>query len=310
MTRWNRALPWIALVVVYLVWGSTYLGIRVAVETIPPYLMTGVRYFVAGSLMFALQWVVTKGKPALPSRAELVRIAIVAVLLLVLGNGLLCVAETRVESGTAALLLAGTPIWMLLLDALRSRTAPSGAAISGLVLGTAGIAILVGKSAGHSDVLFAGIILIASISWAAGSVYARGNDYQPTTAALEMTAGGLFCLVVGLVTGETAHVKIAAISGPSLWGMVWLITAGAMLGYSAFAYAVRTLPTATVATYGYVNPVVAVILGTLILHEPVTWRILAGGAAVIASVVLILLGNRKLADEEVLKLTQPDRSTS
>jgi drug/metabolite transporter (DMT)-like permease len=92
--------------------------------------------------------------------------------------------------------------------------------------------------------------------------------------------------------------------------MVWLITAGAMLGYSAFAYAVRTLPTATVATYGYVNPVVAVILGTLILHEPVTWRILAGGAAVIASVVLILLGNRKLADEEVLKLTQPDRSTS
>ena len=139
MTRRNRALPWIALVVVYLVWGSTYLGIRVAVETIPPYLMTGVRYFVAGSLMFALQWVVTKGKPALPSRAELVRIAIVAVLLLVLGNGLLCVAETRVESGTAALLLAGTLRFGCCFSTrCARRTAPSGAAIGGLVLGTAG----------------------------------------------------------------------------------------------------------------------------------------------------------------------------
>jgi drug/metabolite transporter (DMT)-like permease len=310
MTRWNRALPWIALVVVYLVWGSTYLGIRVAVETIPPYLMTGVRYLIAGSLMFGLQWVVAKGKLALPNRAELVRIAIIGFLLLVLGNGLLCVAETRVESGTAALLLAGTPIWMLLLDALRTRTAPGAAAIAGIVLGTAGIAVLVGKSTGHSDALFALLILTASLSWAAGSVYARGNDHQPATASLEMMAGGLFALIVGVLTGEPAHLKIAAISASSLWGMVWLITAGAMLGYSAFAYAVRTLPTATVATYGYVNPVVAVILGTIILHEPVTWKILAGGAAVIASVVLILLGNRKIADEEVLSLSQPDRSTS
>jgi drug/metabolite transporter (DMT)-like permease len=300
VTRWDRGLPWAALVVVYLVWGSTYLGIRVAVATIPPYLMTGVRYLIAGSLLLALQRLTSKRKLVMPNRAELLRIAIVATLLIVIGNGLLCFAETRVESGTSALLLAGTPIWMLLLDALRERKTPRAAAIVGLILGSAGIAALAGKGTGHADVFLAGIILIASISWAAGSIYARGNDHRPITASLEMTVGGALCLVVGLLGGEASRVRLDDISAASLWGMVWLISGGAMLGYSAYAYAVRTLPTATVATYGYVNPVVAVILGALILREPVTWNILAGGAAVIASVVLILVGSRRAPEEAAL----------
>jgi drug/metabolite transporter (DMT)-like permease len=287
----RSALPWVALAIVYLVWGSTYLGIRVAVTTIPPYLMTGTRFLIAGALMFGLQWLAAREKPPLPSREEMLRIAVVALLLIVVGNGLLCLAETRVESGTSALLLASTPIWMLLLDALLARKAPAAPAIGGVLLGTAGIALLVGKGAGHADLVFAGIILIASISWAAGSIYARGNEHSPITASLEMTIGGAISILVGLLLGEASHLRIAAISAPSLWGMVWLITAGAMLGYSAYAYAVRTLPTPTVATYGYVNPVVAVILGASILHEPVTWNIAAGGAAVIASVVLILVGS-------------------
>jgi drug/metabolite transporter (DMT)-like permease len=287
-------------VVVYLVWGSTYLGIRVAVATIPPYLMTGLRYLIAGSLLFALQWLTSRQKPALPNRAELLRITIVAILLIVIGNGLLCVAETHVESGTSALLLAGTPIWMLLLDALRERTVPRAAAIAGVILGSAGIAVLVGKSTGHADVFFAGVILIASISWAAGSIYARGNDHRPITACLEMSVGGALCLVVGLLGGEASHLRLHNISAASLWGMAWLISGGAMLGYSAYAYVVRTLPMATVATYGYVNPSVAVILGALILREPVTWNILAGGAAMIASVVLILLASRRGPEEVAL----------
>ncbi len=171
-----------------------------------------------------------------------------------------------------------------------------------MLLGTAGIALLVGKGAGHADLLFAGIILIASVSWAAGSIYARGNAHTPITASLEMTIGGAISLVVGLLLGEASHLRIAAISVPSLWGMAWLITAGAMLGYSAYAYAVRTLPTTTVSTYGYVNPVVAVILGAAILHEPVTWNIVAGGAAVVASVVLILLARGPV--------TRPGRASS
>jgi drug/metabolite transporter (DMT)-like permease len=295
-------LAWISLAIVYVVWGSTYLGIRVAVTTIPPYLMTGARFLIAGALLLGLQWLAAKERPAWPSREETIRIAIVAVLLIVVGNGLLCLAETRVESGTSALLLASTPIWMLLLDAVLARKPPAAPAIGGVLLGTAGIALLVGRGAGHADPLFAGIILIASISWAAGSIYARGNEHSAITAALEMTIGGAISIFVGLLLGETSHLRIAAISAPSLWGMVWLITAGAMLGYSAYAYAVRTLPTATVATYGYVNPVVAVILGALILHEPVTWNIVAGGAAVIASVVLILLGSSRV--------TRRDRASS
>jgi drug/metabolite transporter (DMT)-like permease len=300
VTRRNRALPWVALIVVYLVWGSTYLGIRVAVTTIPPYLMTGFRYLIAGSLLFAWQWFASKEKPVMPSRAQLVHIAIAAVLLLVVGNGLLCVAETRVESGTSALLLASTPIWMLLLAALQARRAPHGAEIAGIVLGAAGIAALVGKSAGHADAFFASIILIAALSWALGSVYVRGKDHRPITASLEMSAGGLLCIVVGLLAGEASHLRIQAISAASLWGMSWLITGGAMIGYTAYAYAVRTLPTATVATSGYVNPVVAVILGAIVLHEPVTWNVLAGGAAVIVAVVLILVGGRRMTEEAAL----------
>lgn len=300
MTRRSPSLPWISLIAVYLLWGSTYLGIRVAVATIPPYLMTGTRYVVAGGLLFALQWLFSNPRPSLPPRTELRRIAIIATLLLPIGNGLLCVAETRVETGTAALLIASSPIFMVGLDAIAARTLPNLISVAGIVLGTIGIAALVGKSQGHADAAMAALILIASFSWAFGSVYARGrSEHHPLTASLEMLVGGALSVLVGLAIGEAAHLRIAAIAPASLWGMAWLIVGGAMAGYTAFAYAVRTLPTATVATYGYVNPVVAVILGALVLHEAVTWRLLAGGAAVIVSVILILLGNRRAAQEMV-----------
>lgn len=298
MTR-RTALPWIALIAVYFLWGSTYLGIRVAVETIPPYLMTGARYVIAGVLLFGLQWALARAKPSLPTRSEMLQISIIAVALLTIGNGLLCIAEQRVESGTAALLIASSPIFMVLLDALRMRKVPSLLAIAGIVVGTIGIVALVGKSPARSDTLMAGLILLSSFAWAAGSVYARGTTHHPLTASLEMMIGGGLSVIVGFALGEASHVHVGAIAPESLWGMLWLIVGGAMIGYSAFAYAVRTLPTPTVATYGYVNPVVAVILGAIILREPVTWRLLAGGAAVIASVVLILVGNRQVSEEAV-----------
>lgn len=297
--RARNALPWIALAVVYLVWGSTYLGIRVAVATIPPYLMTGCRYVIAGSLLWALQWLIAKEKPPLPQPGELLRIAVTALLLLVIGNGLLCVVETRVETGTSALLIASTPIWMVLLDAVRARRMPNAVAVAGIVLGTCGIAALVGRSGSHADVLLSSLLLVASLAWATGSIYASDGPHHPFTAALEMTLGGVFSLIVGLALGEASHFSIAAVTAPSLWGMVWLITAGAMLGYSAYAYAVRSLPAVTVATYAYVNPVVAVILGVVILREQLTWNVVAGGAAIVLSVVLILLGSRRTAEEAV-----------
>jgi drug/metabolite transporter (DMT)-like permease len=297
VTRTRRFLPWFALAVVYLVWGSTYLGIRVAVTTIPPYFMTGFRYFVAGGLLLILQRVFSKQPLRWPPKAEWPRIALVATLLLVVGNGLLCVAETRVESGTSALLLASTPIWMVLFDALRTRRAPRPVAIAGMLLGSAGIAALVGRGTGNVDTRFALIIMVASLSWALGSMYAQTQDRSPTAAALEMIFGGALCVAVGLGAGESAHFNVAAVTPASMWGMLWLITGGAMVGYTAFTYAVQTLPTTTVATYGYVNPVVAVILGATLLREPVTWNVLLGGAGVIVSVVLILVGSRTTANE-------------
>jgi drug/metabolite transporter (DMT)-like permease len=297
VTRWQRTMPWIALGIVYLFWGSTYLGIRVAVETIPPYLMTGVRYAIAGLLLLSWQWLTAKHKPGLPGRRELLRIASTAFLLLVVGNGLLCLSETRVESGTSALLIATTPIWMMLLDALRTRKAPNLVSIAGMIVGSVGIAALVGRGAGHADARFAGLILLASFSWALGSVFVRREHHHPFTASLEMSIGGALCIVVGLATGEASRLHVAAISAGSLWGMLWLITGGALVGYSAYAYVIRVLPTATVATYGYVNPVVAVILGTLVLGERVTPNVLFGGATVVLSVILILLGNRDVSEE-------------
>jgi drug/metabolite transporter (DMT)-like permease len=290
-------MPWIALAIVYLFWGSTYLGIRVAVATIPPYLMTGARYAIAGILLLAWQWLRAKEKPAMPSRRELGRVVFVALTLIVFGNGLLCVAETHVESGTSALLIASTPIWMLVLAGLRSRKAPSVLAVLGMIVGSVGIAALVGRGAGHIGTLYSVVILVAAFSWAFGSVYARGRDPHPFAPSLEMLAGGLLAIVAGLLTGEASQLHLAAISAESLWGMLWLITGGALVGYSAFAYTIRTLPTTVVATYGYVNPVVAVILGTLVLHEAVTWNLLAGGAAVVVSVALILLGSRRTSEE-------------
>ncbi|HXO17746.1 MAG TPA: EamA family transporter, partial [Candidatus Dormibacteraeota bacterium] len=162
-------------------------------------------------------------------------------------------------------------------------------------------AVLVGKTAGHGDALFAWLILFASFSWALGSVYARGKEHRTFTASLEMIGGGLLSLVVGLALGEASRVDVGAVSRESLLGMLWLITAGAMVGYSAYAYAVRTLPTAIVATYGYVNPVVAVILGATLLHERVTWTLLAGGAAVILSVCSILAGSRRASEEVIVQ---------
>ncbi len=295
MNRRPALLPWIALVAVYFLWGSTYLGIRVAVLTIPPYLMTGARYIVAGLALLGLRLLLAKERPAMPSRAALGRIAVTAVLLIVIGNGLLCLAETHVESATAALLVTTTPIWMLVFGALSARKMPGWMAVSGIVLGSAGMVVLVGKGVPRADALLASLILVGSASWALGSIYARDKEHHPLTAPLEMLVGGIGSLLIGLAIGEGRQLHPAAIAPESWWGMLWLITGGAMAGYSAYAYVLRKLPTATVATYAYVNPIVAVALGALVLHEPVTWNVFAGGAAIVVSVVLILAGSANLS---------------
>ena len=299
----RRYLPWVALVAVWFLWGSTYLAIRVGVQTLPPYLMIGTRYVIAGVVLFLFMRGLAPRdkKPPLPTPRQLLHIAVVGVLLLAIGNGLLAVSETRVDTSIAALLVASTSIWMLLLEAIRVRKPIGAASAAGLVLGTIGIALLVGRPAAQSDALYMVLLLVSAFSWALGSVYARGTEHHPLAAPLEMFTGGVLAVIVGLCLGESSHLNLAAVSLQSWLGMLWLIIGGALAGYTAFAFILRTLPAATVATFNYVNPVVAVLLGVTFLHEPMTWNVAAGGVAVIASVVVILWGNREPYGSEIVE---------
>jgi drug/metabolite transporter (DMT)-like permease len=291
-----RTLAWIALVTVWIVWGSTYLGIRVAVETIPPFLMAGVRYIIAGLLMSGALLIWKRSLLSQVSAKQWKSLALMAALLLLGGNGLLCFAEQSIASGVAALIVATVPIWMLVIDSVLERKAPAPLAMLGLVLGTLGIVMLVGLHFGSIPIVPAIIVLIGSISWAVGSVYARRSSdghNNPLVPALEMLIGGVMLTLVAIASGEASHVNLAAISKESIFGFLWLVGPGALLGYTAYGYAVRSLPTHVTATYAYVNPVVAVILGTTLIGEPITLNVIIGGSAVVLSVVAILLSRKK-----------------
>ncbi|MGA4955633.1 EamA family transporter [Streptomyces lavendulocolor] len=287
---------WAALAIVYVVWGSTYLGIRVVVETMPPFLSAGARFVVAGLLLAALlAW--RKGPGVLKvGRPQLASAAVVGLLLLVGGNGLVVLAETSVPSGLAALLVAVVPAWVVLL-----RTAfgerPGAGAYTGVLLGLAGLAVLTlpGLS---GEVRIGGVltVVVASLLWSAGSFSASripmpANPF--TASAYEMVAGGLGCLLVGLARGEQHGLDLTGFSARSWTAFGYLVLFGSLLAFTAYAWLLQTAPLSLVATYAYVNPLVAVALGALILGEAVTWPIALGGAVVVAGVCLIVSTERR-----------------
>lgn len=286
----TRVLPWVALITVWILWGSTYLGIRVAVQTIPPFLMAGVRYIIAGALLTGAMLLWKRDLLARLRAPQWRSLAITAFLLLGIGNGFLCYAETTVQSGIAAIVVATVPIWMVVIAAIASRSRITLGAGIGMALGTIGIAALAGVRGGVPLVPTI-LMLVGSFSWALGSVYARRNAElraNPILPALEMLIGGVILTIMGLVTGESAQLNLHAITGVSIGGFLWLIGPGAIVGYTAYNYAVRKLPTHIVATYGYVNPIVAVALGAWLLHEPITLNVIIGGAAILVAVIAIL----------------------
>lgn len=295
----RRTAAWVALVTVWFVWGSTYLGIRVAVATIPPLLMAGVRYMIAGALMVCVLWLFDRSILRGVTQRQWRSLALLAFLLLVCGNGALCYAEVRLPSGLAALVAATVPVWMLAIDACLSRRRPSWLAAGGLLLGIAGVAILLGIRSGAVPIGPALVVLCGAFAWSLGSVYARHHAEENEVAknpllhpALEMFLGGVGLVIAGLIFGELPQLHVDEISKTSFEGFLWLVTMGAIVGYSAYGYAVRMLPTRVVATYAYVNPVVAVALGAIFLGEPITINIIAGGAAIVIAVVAILAGQR------------------
>ncbi|MCH0543291.1 EamA family transporter [Streptomyces sp. MUM 203J] len=287
---------WGALAIVYAVWGSTYLGIRVVVETMPPFLSAGVRFAVAGLLLAAfLAW--RQGPAVLRvTRAQLGSAALVGLLLLLGGNGLVVLAETSVPSGLAALLVAAVPAWVVLLRTA-SGERPGLGAYLGVLLGLAGLAVLTlpGLS---GDVRPGGVLLVllGTVLWSVGS-FSSSRIPLPrnpfTASAYEMAAGGLGCLLVGLARGEHHGFDPAAVSARSWTALAYLILFGSLIAFTAYAWLLQTAPLSLVATYAYVNPVVAVLLGALVLGEAVTWPLVLGGTVVVAGVCLIVSTERR-----------------
>ncbi|MFD9975505.1 EamA family transporter [Streptomyces sp. NPDC059017] len=287
---------WAALAIVYVVWGSTYLGIRVAVETMPPFLSAGARFVVAGLLLVAIvAW--RRGPSALrATRAQLVSAAVVGLLLLLGGNGLVVLAETAVPSGLAALLVAVVPAWVVVLRRAYGER-PGTGAYGGVLLGLAGLAVLTlpGLS---GDVRLWGVLTViaGTVMWSVGSFssFRIPMPADPFAAsAYEMVAGGIGCLLVGLGRGEQRGFVLADVSGRSWTALAYLVVFGSLIAFTAYVWLLHSAPLSLVATYAYVNPVVAVLLGALILGERLTWPIAVGGAVVVAGVCLIVSTERR-----------------
>ncbi len=287
LARRAGLVAWLCLVIVYFVWGSTYLAIRIGVETMPPLLMAAARNLIAGLILFPIA---LRKVRRWPTRAEWIGTAVVGVLLLV-ANGVVGLGEKSVPSGMAALLVATVPLWLLGIDAGLNHARLGLAPLGGLVLGLAGVALLSGLGGGHVSVTGALTILGAAFMWALGTIMARRGTLPSSPAlasGMEMVIGGVALLILSASTGEFSSLHLGQISAGSWWALAYLTVIGSIVAFSAYGIAVRTLPTATVATYAYVNPVIAVLLGALILGEHLTTSMIAGGVLIVGAVVLVV----------------------
>jgi drug/metabolite transporter (DMT)-like permease len=285
----NKARGWAALLIVWVVWGSTYLAIRVAVESMPPLLMAGARFLIAGLILFPFA---ARGR-ARPTRRQWLSCALTGVLLLAGGNGTLSVAERTVPTGLASLLIATVPLWMLGLDAVLNRTRLGWVPAAGLLVGLAGVGLLSGSMRGSVSIVGIVICLLAAVSWACGTIFSRRlpmPDSPALGSAMQMLTAGVVLLAAAGAGRESF--SLGAVSERSWLAFGYLIVFGSLVGFSSYVVAVRLLPTATVATYAYVNPVIAVLLGATLLGERLSLIMVAGGVLVVGSVVLVAARRR------------------
>jgi len=281
-----------AFAAVYLMWGSTYLAIRFAIETLPPLVMGGVRFFVAGVILYvAARWF-TGIRPTTRHWRDA---AIVGCFLVVGGNGGVTLAERTVPSSVAALVVAITPLWMVLADWMRGGQRPGMISWLGLVLGLCGVVFIVAPTEAqplqHGDVLGIVCLLGASVSWAYGSIWSRTASRPASpflTVGMQMAAGGLALALVGVLRGELASFDVSAISTRSALAWLHLLVAGALIGFTAYVWLLQVSTPARVSTYAYVNPVIAVLLGVWLGKEPLAANTLTGAVLVVLSVIIIL----------------------
>lgn len=288
----SRAQIIAAFASIYLVWGSTYLAIRYAVQTIPPFIMGGLRFLISGALLYL--WARYRGAPS-PTRLHWRNAIIAGGFLLLGGNGAVVWAEQFVPSGLTALLVSILPFWLVIIEWVRPpRRRPSGAVLVGLVIGFIGIVVLVGPGnlAGHEDVrpLGAVVLILGSLSWAIGSFWSRDARLPESgllTTGMEMLGGGALLLIVGALSGELSQLDVHRISGASAAGLIYLITFGSLIGFTSYIWLLDKVSPARLGTYAYVNPIVAVILGWAIAGERLSLRTAIAAAIVICAVALI-----------------------
>ncbi len=284
---------WIALLALYIVWGSTYLAIRFAVETLPPFLHASIRFLVSGMILFV--WRRAAGDPT-PTKGNWKSTAVVGTFLLLGGNGLVSLAERTVPSGIAALMIATSPFWLVLFEAFRSGGAkPTWQSIAGLVVGFGGVFILIGPAefmgAQHAFDTFGILLLLAApILWSLGSIYAKGADMPKSnllSTGMQMLAGSMALFAVSVATGELSGFSFGDVSMRSWWALLYLITFGSLVGFVSYGWLLHNAPVSLLSTYAYVNPVVAVFLGWLLAGEELNARIAVASAIIIGSVILI-----------------------
>jgi drug/metabolite transporter (DMT)-like permease len=294
MARSRRASAlnvWLALGIVYVVWGSTYLAIAIAVETLPPLLYAGIRFALAGVLLTA--WLAFRGVDLRISRAELAGAAVVGILLLAIANGLVVLAERTVPSGIAALIVASIPLWVVIYRMI-ARERVGLDLLAGVFLGLIGVAILVvpGGIDGTLDVIGALMLFGATLAWALGTVLSpRLHTPQNVlvSTAYQMLAGGVVLVVVGLGSGELANIDPSTFSVRSIVAFAYLVIFGSLVAFTAYTWLLQNASVSLVSTYAFVNPVVAVLLGALVLAEPITPAILIGAAVIVVAVAFIVV---------------------
>lgn len=295
----------LAFAAVYVVWGSTYLAIRFAIESLPPFLMAGIRFAAAGLLLYAI---IRPRSVVPPTPANWKAAAIVGGLMLVGGNGLVCWAEQTVPSGWAALIIATVPLWLVVFDWLiHHGPRPTVRIIVGLVAGLGGVAMLIGTPAGGSarGHLLGGLALMAAcVFWALGSLHSRRATLPSSpfmATAMQMTAGGALLLLLGTVSGEWSRVNFGVISLKSLLALGYLVFFGSILALTAYTWLLRVTTAARVSTYAYVNPVVAMFLGYALADEPLSMRVLIAAAVILGSVVVISTGKQRSSQEHAAR---------
>jgi len=289
-----------ALVTVYLVWGSTYLAIEVANRTLPPLLMLSVRFLIAGGLLYG--WTAWRGdlKAERLGRRQWTAAAVVGGLLLVVDTGSVAWAEQRVPSGITALLVATVPVFIAVLDRVFLGIRLGFGAVAGISIGLVGVALLVGPG-GSLDALGAGVILLASLAWAAGSVYARVAPLPRAplvSAALQMLCAGVLLAGAGIPMGELSRVHLSRISAASLGAVGFLIVFGSLVAFTAYAWLLKNASSSLLSTYAYVNPAVAVFLGWALVGEHVGGKEVAAGLVILSSIILLVFGRGPRAAAE------------